>query len=258
MKKQLLMIAFLCAACSPTTMDRQTTMDRNATRPANAGAPPPPLPVETPSGPYAFYGLEGDWGGVFLDERIYLDSPSSAGWYSRPITTHEIPPGGAVVRAGDITATIEDGGCADPVLRAGNPDRVLVNWDGGVHVACGGWRDNAAGLAGTTWQVMQVGDVRAPSSRPPAATLAFRADGRMGGAIDCNDGGIDATWTNGGFDIVDPAVSQTAMGCPDDANLPFAEGFWALMGEAERWDRDGDLMTITFADGTTAKLRRLL
>lgn len=213
---------------------------------------------QTAPAPYAFYSGDDQWGGVLLDERIYLDSPTSAGWFSSAIVTREIPPGGTILRANDMTVTIEDGGCDKANLRRNYPDRVIVNWDGGVHYGCGGVRLDQRSVRNTSWQVMEMDGKRAPVARPPAATLNFDSSGRIGGTLDCNDGGVGADWSENKIKVFDRQVVQTAMGCADNYNYEFAENFWRSMIDAERWEMSGDELTIYFATGETAKLRRLL
>lgn len=208
--------------------------------------------------PYAFYSGDDRWGGVLLDERIYLDSPTSAGWYSSAIIAREIPPGGTILRANDMTVTIEDGGCDKAGLRNDYPDRVIVNWDGGVHYGCGGVRIDRRSVRDTSWQVMEMNGERAPVARPPAATVNFDRRGRIGGTLDCNDGGVGADWSENKIKVFDRQVVQTEMGCADGYNYEFAEKFWRSMFDAERWTLSGDELTIYFSTGETATLRRLL
>lgn len=228
------------------------------------------IPVAKPEGPYVFYGQSGNWGGVFIEEgvandgdltigdRIYLDSPSSAGWYSSQIETKAIPPGGAVYETGAFTINVEDGGCDNDELKAAFPDRLIVEWDGGRNMACGGWRKATTSIENTTWMVTRVGELSEPMTNPPAATLTFRGDGGFGGTIDCNDGGLEATWSDETFNIISSDIMQTELGCEDGPNDAFAKAFWSRMPDATGWSRDGDVLTIKFKDGETASLARLL
>lgn len=249
MKKASLLLAGLAAsavaACSST---------RSPAAPSSQTAEP----MQASPSPYAFYSGDNRWGGVLLDDRIYLDSPSSAGWYSSAIIAREIPPGGSILRTNDMTVTIEDGGCDKSNLRRNFPDRVIVNWDGGVYYGCGGVRIDRRSVRDTSWQVMEMDGVRAPVARPPAATLNFDANGRIGGTLDCNDGGVGADWSENNIQVFDRRVVQTEIGCADDYNYAFAERFWRSMLDAERWTLSGDELTIYFSTGETAKLRRLL
>lgn len=282
MVRSLVLLA-LTAACAaeetpPTAPDAtpSETLVDDTTKPQRSENAGPPsregsfIPVAKPESPYVFKGLTGEWGGVFIengvaydgnitvDDRIYLDSPSSAGWYSSTIESKSLPPGGAVYETDTMTVTIEEGGCQDARLRADLSDTVFVDWDGSRHEACGGWRKPATDIAGTTWMVTRINGESSPMTNPPAATLTFAQDGRLGGTFNCNDGGLEGTWSDETFEIKSRDIEQTAMGCPDSPNSAMAETFWSNLPNATGWTRDGDEMIIQFKDGATATLQRLL
>ncbi|WP_425409167.1 META domain-containing protein [Hyphococcus sp.] len=251
-----LLAFFALASCSA---------EKEPAEPAPADVPlemradaPPPVPVwPDDTVPFRFRSEDGSWGGAVIGRLIYLDSPTSAGWYSSAVVTKEIPPGGTILRTGAITLTIEDGGCNIGPLRENHPDRVFVDWDGGRFAGCGGRMEGPEEIAGTHWSLMELGGVEA-AGRPPAATLTFSADGRTGGTIACNDGGLDLSWTaEGGFSQDGGEFAQTAMECADPEGEAFARRFWMKMESAARWRRNGGDLVIKFADGETARLEFL-
>ena len=216
------------------------------------------VPVPPRVRPYAFYAADGRWGGVLFDDRIFLDSPTSAGWYVRPVETREFPPGGTRHVATGLVVTIEEGNCSDAALQDRFPDGVVVEWDSGTHRACGGERGQTGDLARTSWRVTRLDGEQAPTGSSPTATLLFGADGRLGGTLQCNDGGIRARWADGAFAVESPEIESTAMECSDAPNAGFAMSFWAAMGEATHYVLADDTLTVFFADGRSAELSRLL
>lgn len=192
--------------------------------------------------------------------RMLLRSPTSAGWYNiaLPPPLQESAPRRLTYRAGTTTLVMELGACNIPAYRERLPNRAILEWDGGRFEGCNGRGTLPAGMHDTYWELMRIGSDAAPQGRSPAAVLAFGRDGRLGGTLGCNDGGIETRWTEGGgFTAGPPGFMQTAIGCTDAAEA-FGRRFWNAMPTARSWRRDGARLFVTFADGSEAELRYLL
>ena len=96
------------------------------------------------------------------------------------------------------------------------------------------------------------------SVRSPAATLLFAPDGRLGGTLACNDGGVETSWDSGGFVTRGGGFTQTAIGCNQPAAEAVGTRFWNGMTSARNWRRDGERLFVTLGDGSEAELRLLL
>ena len=252
-------IAFV-GACAPIDEKPVQAPDSISDRArADRDNAPAPIPVERRSDVYAFKGMEGQWGGAIIGDFVYLDSPTSAGWYSREIVIRELSPGGEIIRADrGLVLTKEEGGCYQNPLGDNWPDRVIVVWDGGISYACGNFRDPDTPIAGSNWELLQFGQAPAPENNRPAATVQFDKNGRIGGTVSCNDGGVAMTWNeNGTFTAESMEVIQTEILCESEDVMLFASKFWENMPTAKSWVRDGDSMTITFTSGQQARLRLL-
>lgn len=198
------------------------------------------------------------WSASLRGGRLYLDSPTSAGWYAVPAAAPRTSEARQTIAAPGLTLRIDAGACALPALEARFPDRAVLEWDGGRFEGCGGRRAPVEEMAGTVWELERVGDDRAPLSRSPAATLLFDPNGGVGGTLACNDGGVETSWDSGGFVTRGGGFTQTQMGCDQPAAEAFGARFWNGMTGASRWRRDGDRLIVTLGDGSEAELSRLL
>ena len=251
----LLSAALVAAACAPSP--------RNQSEAAAEGDPPPPAAASAPTA----YVVRGEpranwspgWAAVIRDGRLLLDSPTSAGWYAMVLPAARREGESRVYAAERLRLTVRPGACGSREYYPSLPDAVALEWDSGTFEGCGGARQPADRIAGTVWELVRIGDDRAPATRSPAATFVFGENGGVGGTLNCNDGGISATWTaSGGFVAGrEPGFMQTAIGC-FDAGEAFGRRFWNAMPTARAWRRDGERLFITFADGSEAELRYLL
>ena len=192
--------------------------------------------------------------------KLLLRSPTSAGWYNiaLPPPLQETAPRRLTYRAGTTTLTMELGACTIPAYRERLPNRAILEWDGGRFEGCNGPGRLPARMGDTHWELLRIGSEAAPQGRSPAAVLTFGRNGRLGGTLGCNDGGIETRWTEaGGFTAGEPGFMQTAIGCMDAAEA-FGRRFWNAMPTARSWRRDGARLFITLADGGEAELRYLL
>jgi heat shock protein HslJ len=202
-----------------------------------------------------------EWRAVIVPGRLLLDSPTSAGWYALPLPQprEETAPRRLTFATAQVTLVGEIGACSIPGYRDALPNLFTLHWDGGRFIGCNGRGRLPAGMEGTVWELVRLGNEAAPDGRSPAATLAWGADGSLGGTLACNDGGIRTTWTaDGGFERGEPGFEQTAMGCNDPQASAFGARFWESLTTARSWRHDRDRLRITFADGTEAELRFLL
>ena len=248
------LLAAAAAACAPAA--------REEVVPRNEAAPP----AAAPSRPSA-YLVRGEpranwspgWAAVIRDGRLLLDSPTSAGWYAMVLPAARREGGSRVYAAERLRLTVRPGACGLREYYPALPDAVTLDWDSGRFEGCGGAQQPSSEIAGTVWELVRIGDDRAPATRSPAATFVFGENGGVGGTLNCNDGGISATWTaSGGFVAGrEPGFMQTAIGC-FDAGETFGRRFWNAMPTARAWRRDGERLFITFADGSEAELLYLL
>jgi heat shock protein HslJ len=251
----IVLVAAALSACAPAGQDPADQ--------SRADEIEPPRPDSVAG--YMFRGRERPnwgpgWRGVILDGRILLDSPTSAGWAAVAAATPAEDGNRRTYTTPRLRLVIEAGACPIAGERALLPDRVTIDWDGGGFDGCGGPRTLSEDMAGTIWEVLSVGGVPAPVGRAPAATLIFGNEGALGGTLACNDGGIRTVWTaSGGFQASrDRGFESTAVGCNDPAAEAFGGRFWHSLVTARSWRRDGERLTIVFADGTEARLRYLL
>ena len=248
MRTKFLLFAFLLSACAPAVREESVPDG-----PAAEAAPSvyvvrgEPRPNWTPG-----------WSAVFQDDRILLDSPTSAGLYELRAPATEMREGGRTYTGDGLTASIEEDACRLAPYRDGLPDRVTIDWDGGRFEGCGGRRRPNEEMAGTIWQLLRIEGDGAPRSRSPAATLLFGINGEVGGTLACNDGGVQTTWDSGGFVTRGGGFTQTAMGCNQPAAEAFGTRFWNGMVDARAWRREGDRLVVTLGDGSEAELRLLL
>jgi heat shock protein HslJ len=198
------------------------------------------------------------WSAVIIGDRLLLDSPTSAGWYSASIERPAARGGERRYVTPASTLVIESGACSLIEYRHMLPDRAILEWDGGRFEGCAGPRSTASETAGTVWELVRLGGAAAPAGRSPPATLIFSPGGALGGTLACNDGGIRTTWTEGGFVAHGGGFESTAMGCNDPRVEEFGRRFWNGLVAARAWRRDGDRLVIILADGSEAELRRLL
>ena len=261
MRPLFLFPAFALAACGPAAQNEAATATRNGTiSPAEAAADrAPAAPIYLVRGEPRANRSSG-WAAVMRGDRLLLRSPTSAGWYVVPLREPRVEAGGRIYAADRVTLTVEPAACAFREVYPALPDRVVLEWDSGRFEGCGGPRTPPppAGIAGTTWELVRIGDDPAPVGRSPAATLALGLEGSVGGTLGCNDGGLETTWTaSGGFAGRANGFMQTAIGCSEPAEA-FGRQFWNAMMTARAWRRDGEQLFITFADGTEAELRFLI
>ena len=251
-ERTAILVLFLAAACARVEQRRPP----EAT-PAQPTAVPP-----TPVG-YAIRGEERPswtpgWRAVIVGRRILLDSPTSAGWYAVEATDT----GEGVRRTytgEDLTLTVEVGGCAIPSYRRELPDGITLEWDRGRFTGCGGPRREPSALAGSTWELVRLGNEVAPRSRTPPAVVTFAPDGSVHGSEACNDTGGTVRWTDRGFAPTrEEGRERTAMGCGDERAVAFGDRFWSLLREARTWRRVGESLLIQLRDGSEAELRIVL
>jgi heat shock protein HslJ len=230
-------------------------------RSAPGGGGPVPEP---PGVAYAIRGEERPnwtpgWRAVILDGRLVLDSPTSAGWYAAVLGEPRVEGRRRTYVTEELTLVVEEGACGLADHREVLPDRVTLAWDAGRFEGCGGPRAPAAGLAGTSWELVRLGGEPAPDSRTPPAVVTFWPDGSVGGTEACNDTGGTVRWTEEGFvPLPGRGRETTAMGCGDERAVAFGTRFWTGLAGATTWRRDGDRLVIRLADGTEAELRFLL
>ena len=121
-----------------------------------------------------------------------------------------------------------------------------------------------AEIAGTTWALRELSGRRVVRTRLESATFSFLEDGGVAGMSACNRvGGEELSWTatrsgrDGTFNR-DPlgAMITTAVGCGDDAAMQVGDDFWSRMSKARGWSTSGQSLSISFSDGSTARLVR--
>jgi hypothetical protein len=247
MRKPILVVTAALGACAPASQNDAEPGTGHEPRPVILGRP----------GPSGF----PQWRAVIVPGRLLLDSPTSAGWYSVALPPPRQETGARrLVYASDrITLVAEIGTCAIPEYRDALPNRVVLHWDAGRFEGCNGRGTLPTRIAGTVWELVRLGDERAPEGRSPAATLVWGPNGSLGGTLACNDGGIRTTWTaDGGFAPGRSGFEQTAMGCNDPAAEAFGARFWGGLETARSWRRDRDRLRIAFADGSEAELLFLM
>ncbi|MGZ8282743.1 MAG: META domain-containing protein [Allosphingosinicella sp.] len=239
--------------------------------PADGPPAPPPtptVPAAVPaSGPDEVYLVEGataaggapGWRAVIDRDRILLRSPTSAGWYVEPRPEPRIAGLTLTFATPRLTLLVDADACALRDRSRGLTDRIVLDWDGGRFEGCGGDRPPATAIAGTVWELVRLGAEAAPAARSPAATLTFAPDGRLGGTLACNDGGLATKWTPGGGFVRRPdGFVSTQMGCGEPAAEAFGARFWQGLAGARSWRREGERLMVTLADRTEAELRRLI
>lgn len=252
----LLSLAIVPSACTPAARDEAETATRNDAGPFD--------PAAASDSAYVIRGVgqpgQGtDWSAVILDGRIFLDSPTSAGWTSIAAPQPRLEADRRVYETRYLTLTVEPGACDLATHRARQPDRVTIAWDAGRFVGCGGPRPVLREIGDTWWELLRIGHDAAPSGRAPAAILHLGRNGSLGGTLSCNDGGVRTMWTGGGgFLPVGTGFESTAVGCSDPAGEAFGRRFWGGMETARSWRREGDRLFVTFTDGTEAELRYLI
>lgn len=227
---------------------------------AMLGAPDPSVPSANEP-PYLIAGAPNAGGGpsfhaIIAANALRLQSPTSAGWYRIPLPL--LPVAARPAPAGTTRLSITPGRCSFARFRARYPDAVSLEWDGGRFAGCGGPRPPAQ-TAGAVWELVRIGNVQAPNSRSPAATLTLGRDGSLGGSLNCNNGGLERRrWLpNGRFSGRSGHFVQTAMGC-FDAGETFGRRFWTAMETAQSWRREGERLFIRFANGNEAELHYLI
>ncbi len=114
-------------------------------------------------------------------------------------------------------------------------------------------------LVDQVWVLREVKGAMAGQGDPPGATLRFGGDHRIAGTEDCNDvfspdyrwsadsSGVDGRFRPG-------PLGKTAVGC--GVTTTTGERFWHAMSDARTWSARRDILTIRFADGSQAVLKR--
>ena len=146
---------------------------------------------------------------------------------------------------------------------ASEPHRSIAPRPQGVHstpATSEAFASSSPILPERRWIVEQFGDETAPRIDPPAVTVAFWSNGRLGGTSVCNSIGGAATWNaDGTFSNLTAPLISTLMACgaESEGGKQFADRFWRKMETAQHWESTGELITIRFADGSTAELREI-
>lgn len=203
-------------------------------------------------------GRTSDGRGIIFGDRIIFRTPGGAGWYQSTIDARQEDGATRRFRIGDMTVTVEPGGCPSNAAR---PDRVTTSYPPHLYRGCGGPRIVPAAIAGTTWALRELDRTRAPDEPYPAATLTFGENGTISGTNACNDVGGGVRWREGHFEK--PANDydlplSTLIGCPEPSIGEVGARFWSRMTQARTWTRDGATLWITFADGSRAGLALIL
>lgn len=120
-------------------------------------------------------------------------------------------------------------------------------------------------IARTTWALREFSGEPVVQTGLEPATLSFMKDGGVTGSSACNRaGGEELTWTatrsgrEGTFsrNPLAPMIT-TAVGCGDDAAMQLGNDFWSRMSHARVWSARGGSLSISFSDGSTARLVRV-
>ena len=243
----LLLTALLAAGCTSRGEETAQAILAREVHPIILGPPGP--------------GGAPQWRAVLEPGRLWLKSPTSAGWYAvaLPPPLEDRAARRLTYDAGPVRLVGEIGACTIAVWRTRLPNRMVLSWDGGTFEGCNGPGTLPDAMAGTVWRLVRIGAEDAPQGRSPPATLIFGRDGSVGGTLACNDGGLRRRWTeSGGFTGMADGFEQTAMGCNEPRVEGFGGRFWTGMMTATAWHREGARVYVTFADGREAELRYLL
>ncbi len=146
----------------------------------------------------------------------------------------------------EITA----GPCSDTMSDIRHPDRVTVVQGADRFQGCGGTPE--ARLLGPAWTIASIAGA-APAGDHPV-TLAFQADGRMGGRGPCNTYG--GGWSIRDWSLATTAIFSTMMACPEPA-MTQERALFDILGKprAHRIREDGALV-IEGPDGAELVARR--
>ncbi len=118
-----------------------------------------------------------------------------------------------------------------------------------VLAACAGGAPAPSASPAGTWELVSYGD---PSNLTPALpdvdTFVEFKDGQMGGNVGCN--GFGGEYSVDGDTITFGPVMSTMMYC--EAIAEQEAGTLAVFQEKAKFVLDGDMLTITSADGSSA------
>lgn len=124
-------------------------------------------------------------------------------------------------------------------------------------VACGrgvtGNGSAGGALAGTSWALIEIGGVTAPTGaggRP--ATLIFTDSARAGGFSGCNSAGGD--YTMRGDSLRFGALMMTKMAC--DAGMDLERSYADALEATRRYRVERDVLELIGESGIVAKFRR--
>lgn len=145
-----------------------------------------------------------------------------------------------------ITLSSTDALCRDSMSGMPHPHTVTVRINGASYRGCGG--DPGALLRHREWTVVDIAGAGVEGPRP---TLAFMADGGVGGFAGCNRWRADATLTDEGL-AFGPAAS-TRMACPEAA-MAVEQAFLAALVKVTRHDVDeADHLLLKAGDDTVIR-----
>ena len=103
----------------------------------------------------------------------------------------------------------------------------------------------ASGLTGVLWEVVSLGN--APPAPATMLTAQFSDDGTLTGSDGCNS--YSASFVVDGASItIEPGISTT-MACPE-LTMAQASSYVAALAAAATYALDGEMMTLSDADGT--------
>ena len=110
-------------------------------------------------------------------------------------------------------------------------------------VTCGGGAPSRA-LDNTAWTLESIGGTEVTASYAP--TLVVATGGSVTGVAACNQYFAEAVIGDGTIKF--DRLGQTAMGCPDPAQMQLESDYMDALQATTNWALDGDMLTLA---GTT-------
>lgn len=106
----------------------------------------------------------------------------------------------------------------------------------------------AASLAGTSWQLVSLGDPAAPQPALPDTRPTLMFDEQMiSGSTGCNE--YSANYNVSGSSLTFEPIVQTERACLDPGVMEQERLYTTFLGAAETFTREGDTLTLTGSVG---------